>query len=158
MYCVAWLRRSWSSARPFVGKQVERVVRLPVILQPESDADEAPGTFARAWRGRPGQLRLDRAVREHDALDHGELVHVDVPGADACLQPHAFFRNAQPQPLLARDGRGLGDHVVKPQPLRRLERVGPGLGGKAAWDSDRRDGDGEHREPGHVHSSSSERV
>lgn len=57
-----------------VGRtQVERVIGLHVLLQTEGNPHKATGSFTGLWCRRAGNLRLDNAVGEFEAVDGGKL-------------------------------------------------------------------------------------
>ena len=121
--------------RPPVGRpQVERVVGLHIVLQPERDADEAAGALAGVGPWRTSDLRLDHAVAEVARLDDGELL------GQALLHGLLLFRrrhrleppgnvlgqlDAQALAALPRHRRGA--HVVQAKAGARVERKGRGL-------------------------------
>src|SRR6266851_9582265 len=109
------------------GTQVKRVIGG--ILQSEGNAHKATGSRIRSsWGNRTGNLCLDDAVGELEALDDGVL-----PDAGLCLglflgrhilEPsHGLLRKGDPQPLLVLKHGWLGSHVVEAKAVESLQRI-----------------------------------
>jgi len=108
------------------GTQVKRVIGA--VLQSEANAHKAWSRISRFWGRRTGNLCLDDAVGELEAVDDGVL-----PYAGLCLglflgrhilEPsHGLFRKGDPQPLLVLKHGWLGSHVVEAKAVGSLQRI-----------------------------------
>src|SRR6185436_365735 len=113
---------------PVRRAQVERVVRLQVLLQAEGDADESARASGRARGQRSRDLRLDRAAREIRPLEHHELLDVSLRallGRHLLEKGRTLVGEGDSKPLLARQRCRLHGHVVETEAVGGLERVLP---------------------------------
>ncbi len=148
--------------RTTVGRtQVEGVVGPQVVLHPEGDAYETAGPLEHTRVRHAGQLDLDHTVAERKTVDHGQLLDGVGPKRELPLLPGEGLESAQSlighgdeEPLLPEELRRLGDDVLKPQPVGRVERIRDGLLRRCHQRTKRHArGDKEHRSQSSSHAS-----